>query len=933
MRFDETRPAACPPGARWSERDHEWVDGDRDAQGRLTGLVRYWDADGALISECDHIAGRPHGAARRYFPDGTLAQECRYVHGVIDGVRRMHRPRLDDSPTPTSYAAGPWWRRVYDDVTVCELIYEAGDLIGSRYLDRDGVEVDPYGGEVSVRPAGVPPTAAETADGRWLFQRRRGEAGDVVLESCEWSAAGELDVERSSAGHERAYHPGGQLRAEGDRGSGGDSRTGIWRFYDPAGLLRRVSEYDHTGDERTRTWHRTGEEAGGYGTTRRGPVADGFEIGRWEVSSDDGQTETVELGQPCRRTDLVDGAAAADHDSVQDLARVARQLEADDPGGPAAMLAWLRLAGRTADRTVVTTYVRSDRPWPEVDENGRHRSSEYLDEPVDCLRALRWGAPREPTLVALVNQLCRARRDLAALDVIDAALLVGHVASDGAGESSREQWSARRVNLLCGLDRADEAIASIADIVGQHRVDERTESLLLAIRADPDDDAARLAYAAHVSHLYPEHSRMILAQIGNNVGENGDVTRPSGTFDVLSASVPHSLRSLWEPVRGFSALASVYLGGDEFLRHHDLVFRLCPLATRLVLFAAGNELRVILQLPALHRYSGLALMETRLWSRGADWLARSPELVGLTELSLANTGLDDDTLPTVLDGTAYPRLRGLDLSDARAEQDWTLTGLAALPAAAFAATLERLMIGGRWQGDDVVEFLAALPNLAELGLDRGSLTDGGLEYLAVLNHRYRSVDLRQNEISAEGMVGFLESPVVTGLTRLEIGGNGLGDDGYAAAVTAASSMPLRHLDLSGDLRRRPGSATGAALGRAAFVDTLGSLDLSLGEIGVDGSLALANAPWHCLESLNLYGNGIGDDGAVALAGAPSMARLRILNLGNNQLTDRAGLALAQSPYLHSIHLLELGGADLSDDTIETLTNRFGEHVQFRYPWD
>ncbi|MET7298873.1 hypothetical protein [Embleya sp. NPDC005575] len=83
-----------PPEAWWSEEDQEWVLGDKDEHGRLTGLVRRWDADGRFIYESEHAAGRPHGIYRRYdHPGGELSQEGRYTDGRVDGVRRFHRPR------------------------------------------------------------------------------------------------------------------------------------------------------------------------------------------------------------------------------------------------------------------------------------------------------------------------------------------------------------------------------------------------------------------------------------------------------------------------------------------------------------------------------------------------------------------------------------------------------------------------------------------------------------------------------------------------------------------------------------------------------------------------------------------------------------------------------------------------------------------------
>jgi hypothetical protein len=81
-----------PPAAWWSESDKEWVEGTRDTEGHLHGRVRYWDAEGHFISECEHAQGLPHGRAQRFYADGSLAQECTYSSAGSRASARVTGP-------------------------------------------------------------------------------------------------------------------------------------------------------------------------------------------------------------------------------------------------------------------------------------------------------------------------------------------------------------------------------------------------------------------------------------------------------------------------------------------------------------------------------------------------------------------------------------------------------------------------------------------------------------------------------------------------------------------------------------------------------------------------------------------------------------------------------------------------------------------------
>src|SRR5262249_10939427 len=159
------------------------------------------------LSECEHVAGVPHGQARRWFADGSPDQECRYVHGRIEGIRSCYPPRSRD----LRYKGG-WWISAPIAV-VREIMYEAGDYVGSRILDADGPEIGQAGQPVPPRPTGVPATAEYGGDS-WIYARRQGEDAIRWLECRKWTVQGRLLVSFAD-GYERSYHPDGAIRCEG----------------------------------------------------------------------------------------------------------------------------------------------------------------------------------------------------------------------------------------------------------------------------------------------------------------------------------------------------------------------------------------------------------------------------------------------------------------------------------------------------------------------------------------------------------------------------------------------------------------------------------------------------------------------------------------------------------------------------------------------
>lgn len=206
---DPARPANVPGDAWWSPKDNEWILGDKDAQGRLQGVVTYWRPDGSLVCTCDHVDDKPHGVAKRFHETGEVSQVCPYVAGQIHGTRAwfMTDGHTTEKPRAEGLAKTVWRG---------ELDYEHGTVVAFRYFDRAGNAVDPTGKLLAKRPASVPEGAQQNKAGMWT-QGQWDEKGEKVGRHRFWTAEGVLDHESVHDAHDGASFRVLQYRHDGSR--------------------------------------------------------------------------------------------------------------------------------------------------------------------------------------------------------------------------------------------------------------------------------------------------------------------------------------------------------------------------------------------------------------------------------------------------------------------------------------------------------------------------------------------------------------------------------------------------------------------------------------------------------------------------------------------------------------------------------------------
>lgn len=913
---DSTMPP-CADDAWWSEEDNEWVHGERDDESRLTGLVRYWNEDKVFISDCEHRAGKPHGRARRYYADGSIEQECHYVDGVISGVRRILRPASSEVEAISSF------KRLHHEVVVYECHYEDGDLIGTMARDSDGNEIAAHSGErVPERPPGVPKTASHFQQG-WLFMRRKGEDGGETLETREFYDDGTIHRERLPDGTNRSFHPGGALASEGQRvdHAGRRPEHGWWRYGDTGGFIRRESRFEY-GVECVRRWHRPLEEAGDGPVHAEGPVMvigrNALESGEWCFTGAGDVVTKVRFGESKDEEALLRDVGLNDDASDEGLET------APGDAGPAARIARLRLAGRRKDPELLSGAIQLGAAWRRINIDGDILDKDGL---LDLMNALLFRPPLE-SLARLTACLFARDRPRVALDLVDAALCLPK--GEGAEKHAWDVLRQRRVSYLRAL--GEEALASVAirEIHGGRALDGEA-AMLLRLRAEPENNDLRLEFGALIAETEPDHAALIRLDCGDATGR--DAEERAALLQRIQKDLPETLAGATDSIEGgfFELDGFNYLQGEDFLAHHEALFRWAPLTKRLDLWFASDQMAELAVLPSLCRYTTLNFWDALMFQGRAAQLARSRYLAQLEVLGLYDSHLYDEDLLAVLSSTAYPVLRDLDISNQREGQDYTFEGFKMLAQSVFAPTLEVLKMNRRYFSEDITPVLEALPRLHHLEIEGLDWGDAGLLELAGLGRGWTSLKIDRCGVGAAGVRALSESEGMNSLTFLDIGSNKLGEEALnsllGAQLTKLKSLRVQGSDCG------VSEAFGRGMIEAPMAASLEELDLTLARLGPRGAVALSKAPLNALRRLKLSYNAIGDEGAKALARSASLGALRFLDLGNCDLSDEGGKAFAESPHLENLAWLELGGAELSAGVRNALKKRFGAHVYFKYPWN
>ena len=468
------RPASVPPDARWVEEDREWESGGLSRAGKKHGQFRYWRADGTLCNECVLREGKPHGPFKRFHESGEVSQEGRYVDGELHGLRVWHGT---DQPTTEQRLAPGMGEAVWRS----EMKYDMGRVVSVRHFDRAGKRVCPDGSPYPARPGSVGESAEyHPEDAQWveLTVDRSGQRhGKVRVWSRDGALLEEAEYEHGKRhGVARLFGPGGAVREEGRFRE--DERTGVFRTFGEGGALE--SEREYHGDaleglserygaggevELEEHWargvrHGAFRQAGGFRdlavSALEGEWDQGAPAGTWSFLAADGRAIRTMEFEP-RRT----SAQLAGSPVFSDVARTAEgweslavELEAEGRRGE-ALVARARAAATSLRVQPLLDALEHDAvPWDDAHADAAYDEAARDGEPGAgrLLELLRLGATPARVLRALAVRLDQGQRSRAALDLVNAALLL-------APSRVEALFTRALVLMSLGLDARAEADA------------------------------------------------------------------------------------------------------------------------------------------------------------------------------------------------------------------------------------------------------------------------------------------------------------------------------------------------------------------------------------------------------------------------------------------------------------------------------------------
>jgi uncharacterized protein (TIGR02996 family) len=470
---------------------------------------------------------------------------------------------------------------------------------------------------------------------------------------------------------------------------------------------------------------------------------------------------------------------------------------------------------------------------------------------------------------------------------------------------------------------------------------DRVGALLSAIRDEPDDALNRQVLADQYEHSGDtERANFIRSQVARAELPRWDARAVAMELDERAILRAHEATwraelPTFEGVRygGFDRGLFAWVDFDDAAlagKHLEAAMAAYPITGVRMRWPRRGARPKLGEIKGLR---SLVVSGTLLQKADLGWLAKSPVLSTIEELTLENSRLDDEALATLLDSPYLSKLRRLRLpfhllSNAGIERltEAELPQLVELDLAV--ETMDRLGSGGRdgdgINGDGIVA-LCAWPQMAKVqSLDLTGIQIGetGLTALLASKNTKRLTTLRirsvsdydfENDERPDVLQAFEHGKGDRHFEELDIGENELSADGVAALKASPTLEKLRILsfDYSQDDTQL------AKLFDAKWLDAVHIL--SVNETTLPVVKKVLGRSLESLHTLSLVSSFPRSDlkGIVAaIAGAPEQKALQSLDLLGVNIDDAALKKLGTVTTLPALIALRLGANDAtgySDD--------------------
>ena len=448
-------------------------------------------------------------------------------------------------------------------------------------------------------------------------------------------------------------------------------------------------------------------------------------------------------------------------------------------------------------------------------------------------------------------------------------------------------------------------------------------ALLAAIRANPEEDTPRLAYADWLDEHATTDARRARAEFIRLqiefAGLSGDDLEPdviARRKELAAAVAAHEKRYKKEwaadltgkkgPLRGRDCFfhfrrgfpEKAYAPADRLIAQGDALFRAAPILTLDAKEVTPENLGPLLACPWLVNVRALTLSGRSTNSERTNWeaLAECPHLRNLKYVWLSS-GQFTRGAARLAAANPFPQLREFMASNVVCGD----AGAEGLFGGPVFGQLEQVYCNSCGINTAAVEVMAQSPALAGL----------------------KKLSLPSQPLAPDAVRALTSGRYWPELRELVLYGCGL-EEPAAEALAASGPTQLRLLTIS---MNSLGPAAVAVLARSRILETVEHLDLGMNPVGDAGVQALVRSPYiGNLRRLHLGSSVLGPASAKALAACPLLAGLRWLSLYSNAIQAEGALALADSPHMSRLEHLSL--SHIRGKARTRLKERFGDRVRF-----